>query len=535
MGPAKYTGEFGEAQLRHLLRRTLVGLRKVDFISFKDLSLTEVIDKLFEPAGLPDPPVNNYSIRVEDQQVEPGNSWVEEPAEWQVDPDNSDLVDARNESVSIWMLKHMLTGGSHLHYKLILFWHNHFANQFGFVGTGKIAYLRMKNIWNFAYGNFKNIMREITLDPCMLIFLNGTENIKVAPDENYARELQELFCIGKGPKAKFTEADVQEAARVLTGWGVDWDTVIQAGETKSRFYDFQHETRDKKFSSFYGNKVIKGRTGEDGADELDELIDMVVEHPETARFICRKLHRFFISQEITPEAETNFIEPLAEYFIEQDYEMIPLLKAMFSSAYFFAERHCGAMIKSPPDVLGGFVKNCEITYISDQQDLDEEYWTYLMFYFNMADMGYLFGDPPSVSGWPAYYQIPTFDKLWITTFTLISRIILSDSFINEGFWTPQKRIPWDVIAYTQQLDDPFDPDLLIEELCLTHLAVPIADERKAELKSILLTGQLTNSYWTNAWADYQNNPSDPIARETVEMRLKFFYTSFFQMPEYQLM
>ncbi len=536
MGPTKYTGAFGDKELRHLLRRTLFGYNKEDFNSFRGRNLEDVITELMQPVPVPSPPLNNYGVEAADPDVPAGQTWVTAPAAWHTDPDNGgQIVDLRNNSLRNWLLKHMIQGSRRLHYKMVLFWHNHLANQIGFVGTGKIAYQHFRTIWEFSYDNFKKIIRDITIDPHMLIFLNGTANIKEAPDENYARELQELFCVGKGPKAAFTESDVQEAARVLTGWGVDWDTVIAAGEVQSNFFDFQHETRDKQFSSFYNNRVITGRSGATGAGELDDLLDMIVEHPETARFISRKLHRFFISHEIDAQAEADFIEPLAELFIDSNYDMRVLLEAFFTSAYFFEEKNLGAMIKSPLDAVTHFVKNSQVGYIADSSDLDEDYWTHLMLNFSMFEMGFFLGEPPSVSGWPAFYQIPSYDKLWITTFTLISRIIVSDTFIHQGFWTPQKRIQWNLLDYIGTLDDPFDPNRLIDELCDQHLAVPLSDELKTDLKSILLTGQTTDAYWTGAWGDYVADRTNAMAREIVEVRLKNLLTTFFQLPEYQLL
>ena len=200
---------------------------------------------------------------------------------------------------------------------------------------------------------------------------------------------------------------------------------------------YQHETSDKQFSSFYGNTTINGQEGENGASEKDQLIDMIVEHPECAKFICRKLHQFFIHSEITDETEVNFIEPLAELFRASDYEIKPVLKAMFTSAHFFSEQFRGAMIKSPADQLFGFWRAAGITLPEGGDPLDEEYYAHLSLYWRLQNMGYSLTDPPNVSGWPAYYQIPSFDKLWITTHTLIERIRVSDRFDFVGIMDPQ--------------------------------------------------------------------------------------------------
>lgn len=535
-GPEKFQGTFEKDQLKHLLRRTLFGITTDDLDLFEGMSLDQVVDTLLLSVDFPSSsPINNYRVITTDNDVAFGESWVEAPAAWVNNGDQSGSVtDSRLDSMRGWLLSHFVGQQPRLHYKMVLFWHNHFAVDSGTVGIGKSMYRHFKTLWNSAYDDFKILVREITLDPGMLIVLNGTQNIKDAPDENYARELQELFCLGKGPNARFTEGDVQEAARVLTGWGVDWDTANNQGEIKSKFFDFQHETRTKKFSSFYGSKSIQGRSGANGAKELDDLIDMVVEHSETARFICRKLYRFFISPNITDAVELNFIEPLANTFINSNYEFKPVLREMFTSAHFFDTTVESAMIKSPTDLLVGFLRANKVDYFTNPGNLDNEFWVNLMLNYSLLDMGYYLGNPPSVSGWPAYYQIPSFDRLWITTFTLISRIIVSDTFINQGFWTPAERIPWDVVNFTKSLKNPEDPNELIHEMMDLNLAVILDSVTINQLKSILLNGQPQDFYWSNAWIDHLNDPQDAVKKQTIETRLKFFYTSFFQLPEFQI-
>ena len=537
-GPIKFTGTFGDSELRHLLRRTLFGVTAEDMELFRGMSLDDVVESLLTFLDFPSPPpVNNYRVFIEDKDVPYGETWIRSRAGWaneeEDDPDT--IVVSRLDSLRGWLINNMITQPPTLHHKLLLFWHNHLAVDAFVPFIAKSTYQYYKLLWNQSMGNFKTLMREITIDPSMLIFLNGTENIKDAPDENYSRELQELFCIGKGENAQFTEGDVQEAARVLTGWGVKWETAENEGEIESAFFDFNHETRDKVFSDFYDNKVIKGRSGMDGQAELDDLIEMVVTNAETARFICRKLHRFFISPAIDVEVENNFIEPLAELFIASNYELKPLLRSFFTSDYFFDSQVRGAIIKSPADMLIGFLRSNKVNYITDPGNLDKEFWVLIMFGNSLLDMGYLLGNPPSVSGWPAYYQLPAYDKAWITTFTLISRIIVTDTYTNDGFWTPAERIPWDFLSFTMTLQNPDDPDLLLQEVFDLNLAQPLDSDTTDNLKSILLGGQPQNYYWTNAWNDYIGDPSDPIKKEVVETRLRFFYTSFFQQPEFQLM
>ncbi len=534
MGPTKYTGSFGESELRHLLRRTMFGFTQADLSQFQGQSMDDVVTSLVADQPWPSPPVNNYEIEVHDPNVPKGESWVTKAAASQDDGSGQAIIDARNGSLSGWLIKNMIAQEPGIHHKMLMFWHNHFGNSIGFVSYLKMSYQYFRTMWDLAMGDFKEMIKAITIDPHMLLFLNGTANIKAEPDENYARELQELFVIGKGPNAQFTESDVQEAARVLTGWGVHWDTVWADVEADAGFYDFQHETRDKQFSSFYGNRTISGKAGAAGAEETDELIDMMVEHPECARFICRKLYRYFVHQDLSPAVEQDFIEPLAELFIEVNYEIRPVLIAIFTSAHFYGADLRGALIKSPLDIMVGAWRALEVGYPSDGDPLDEDYYTHLLMMFSMADMGFLIGEPPSVSGWPAYYQIPSYDKLWLTTFSLISRIIVTDGLLSDGFWTPLRRIPWDYLKYTASLSDPADPNTLIDDVIRLHMPKEIDASQKADLKGILLSGQNTDSYWTNAWLDYTSDTSDEMKRETVRSRLQFFYLTFFQMPEFQL-
>jgi uncharacterized protein (DUF1800 family) len=163
----------------------------------------------------------------------------------------------------------------------------------------------------YALGNFKEMTRAVTMDPAMLKYLNGNANTKKAPDENYGRELQELFTVGKGPGSHYTEADVKAAAHVLTGFRIenkslpDIHGVFDAG---------RHDENDKQFSDFYQNTTIKGRKGKEGEMELDDLLALIFSQPEVARFICRKLYRFFVYHNIDEETEKTIIEPLAELF-----------------------------------------------------------------------------------------------------------------------------------------------------------------------------------------------------------------------------
>ncbi|MEL6538035.1 MAG: DUF1800 family protein, partial [Bacteroidota bacterium] len=369
-GLDEYTGTFGEAEAAHLLKRTLFGVKKSELREFSALTLEQAVDALVTDSPTPAPPVNNYNDLNDfpDPDVPQGESWVEAPFD-------DALEGGRVISMKSWIVKNMVNQEATLHEKMTFFWHNLLAIQFFDVFVGKGVYQYYDMLRRNAFGNYKTLVRDLTLDPAMLLFLNGTFNNKEQPDENFARELQELFTVGKGSGSKYTEADVGAAARVLTGWVINFNQAEQDGPVGSFFWPDGHETSDKQFSSFYGNKVISGKSGLSGAQELDELLTMIFDTQEAAKYICRRLYNFFVYPEIDETTETNIIEPLAAVFRDADYEIKPVLKKLFKSEHFFDAANRGAMIKSPADFLLGIWRSLEHTnpYASDVV-LDAQYY-----------------------------------------------------------------------------------------------------------------------------------------------------------------
>ncbi|MCB0661993.1 MAG: DUF1800 family protein, partial [Saprospiraceae bacterium] len=388
-------------------------------------------------------------------------------------------------------------------------------------------YKYYKNLYDNALGNFKSMIRAITLDHAMLHYLNNQYNSAQQPDENYARELQELFCIGKGPDAQFTEEDVQAMARVLTGWRYDYAT------DQTVFAFWAHDANDKLLSSFYGNAVITGRAGTAGAEELDDLLDVIFENNEVAAFVCRKLYRFFVYHEIDDLTEQNVIQPLAQVFRDNDYEMMPVLETLFKSEHFFDTLNRGAIIKSGLDYVLGSMREFKTPLPNPSMLSDNYQLTGTLVYF-CALIQHNLGDPPNVSGWPAYYQLPQFDKHWISTNTLPFRLQYADLMLANGIPTDNHVAPFDVIETTKLIPDASDPNLLIDNAVKWLYGIEVSAGVKLVLKSILLSGQLTDYYWTNAWVQYLDDPNDAMKRETVQRRLLGFYYYLVHLEEHHL-
>jgi len=384
-----------------------------------------------------------------------------------------------------------------------------------------------------ALGNFKTMIRELIKDPAMLVFLSGAYNTKEAPDENFARELQELFCIGKNKAAFFTEEDVQAVARVLTGWTVDWDSIGQTGAPKAVFLSFRHEEADKHFSAYYGNRVIRGRSGDAGAEELEDLLDMIFDQPETARHLARKLYTFFVNSEISQAAENNVIEPMSWLIRQHDYELLPALKTLLGSAHFFDPENMGTLIKSPMDFLLGLWRTLDLPRARSPMDEDHINGALL---WRMAELGMEAGDPPNVAGWTAYYQAPLYDQLWINTDTITKRALITDSVILWGFWISENlQYAADLLAFVEGFASPEDPEKLLREFASQNLGFWLSARQLQQVKKTLLGGQENDGYWTSAWQSYLGEPLNEEKAGIVLNRLKPALQMMLQMAEAQLM
>lgn len=516
-----YAGNFGAKELNHLLKRTLFGAKRSDISAFAGQSVSQVVDFLLRDLPLPNPPVNNYNdTNYTDANVPAGQTWVN--ALYTDGTANSRRV----SSFKSWWVTQMLNQPVSIREKLTLFWHNHFATEADTVDDARYIYKHNALLRSLSLGNFKTLTKQVTIDPAMVRYLNGYASTRTAPDENYARELQELFTLGKGPDSKYTEADVKSAARLLTGYTLDSTNIISVFNTN------RHDVTDKQFSSFYGNKLIKGRTGVDGAKELDDLLDMIFAQVEVSKYICRRLYRFFIYYDITADVEANFITPLAEIFRNSNYEIKPVLKVLFMSNHFFLPQNRSCNIKAPVDFVVGLAREFEIVF-PDASDYVNVYYMSDYLRSTASNLQQNLADPPNVSGWPAYYQVPQFYELWINSDTLPKRNVFTDRFISSGYTRNGKKIVIDPIAYTAKFSKPEDPNVLVDE-ALGHLyTIDVSADVKKFLKSILLSNQVTDTYWTTAWLDYKAAPTT-AKTAIVQTRLQEFYKYIMNLEEYQL-
>ena len=283
----------------------MFGFTRTDINYFKTRTFLQSVDEILNPAApLPDPPVKEYNTpnnaTIPDPNILQGTTWVN-------DPNNDGTVNSlRRASFKKWWMGVMINQDRSIREKMTLFWHNHFATETNDISNSQFVYKHHTLLRTNVLGNFKSLTRAVTIDPAMLVYLNGQFNTAKAPDENFGRELQELFCCGKGPDSLYTESDVKAAAQVVTGWRNNTTTL------SSYFDATRHDTTNKQFSAFYNNTVIQGKTGVTAGDlELDALIDMIFGTQEVAKYICRRIYRWFVYYDIACTVQANIITPLA--------------------------------------------------------------------------------------------------------------------------------------------------------------------------------------------------------------------------------
>jgi uncharacterized protein (DUF1800 family) len=284
----------------------------------------------------------------------------------------------RYELLRAWWVREMLATPSPLTERMTLFWHNHFTS-----GQDKVQYPQQMAMQNMllrrnALGNFGELLHDVAKDPAMLQYLDGASNRKGKPNENFAREVMELFTLGEG---HYSQRDVSEAARAYTGWSLDPDT--QAYVWRSN----QHDE---------GEKTVLGKTGPfDG----DQVLDILLAQPETSTFVTTKLWREFVSD--TPDPQS--IAPIAARFRASRYDIKVALRGIFLSDAFWEDDHRGVLVKSPAEFVVGTLRAFDIGYENTAP-----------FAAQIRTLGENLFYPPNVKGWPG-------GTTWINSSTLLAR------------------------------------------------------------------------------------------------------------------
>ncbi|MEN8882447.1 MAG: DUF1800 family protein [Polaribacter sp.] len=534
-----FSGDFTNKEARHLLKRTSFGVTQDLVLEATTIGLTETIKKLFEESSPENFPLKYEPDGIErgevnDPDVTYGNTWVNAPLypDLPTSQERNKVFRARNRSQYAWSFLQMQNAGISIKEKLTLFWHNHFVSENQHPHR---EFFYMDILRKNALGNFKEITRQITLDPNMLIYLSGNENTNTAPNENYSRELLELFTLGKGAAlgngdyTNYTEQDVVQIAKVLTGWRARW--IRHETPLKAYFTNGRHTKGDKILSHRFNNAIIT----ENGAEEYKDIIDIIFQQEECSKFITRQLYKWFVNTEITEEIETNIIVPLAKIIKENNYEVSPALKILFSSDHFFESTFC--MIKSPIDLIFSTTKSLGL--IAPKTSVKEEYEFAYVLYLMATDLEQSIYHHPDVAGWKAYYQEPLFHKTWINSYLLPKRLEYCKSLvvggiiiIDEKKYTIPPLVP--VLEITAGITGAENPNTLISELANQLFNYSISNDQLNALKDILIPG-LPDFEWTVEYTNYLGDTSNEALRISVDKKLRDLIGTMVQMSEFQIM
>jgi uncharacterized protein (DUF1800 family) len=367
-------------QLQHLYWRAGFGPRPQDLAV--GLSPRKALRQLLhdsardEPLASPGPPYREAEAMMTTPAVAGQPSRPAELTPEQRKQKNQEIREAFIQMSTAWMGR-MVTSPAQLREKMTLFWHGHFACR---VRRPDAALSLHNTTRRLALGKFPELLLAVSREPAMLQFLNNQQNRRQHPNENFAREVMELFTLGRG---HYSEQDVKEAARAFTGWGYD-----AAGSFK--FRPGQHDD---------GPKTFLGRTGSFGGEDI---LRIILEQPQAATFLVTKVYRFFVNEVPDPA----LIAPLAEAFRHSGYDIADLMERIFTAEWFYAPANIGTHIKSPVELLAGLRRSLGVQLSNDQVLLGYQ-----------KALGQTLFMPPNVAGWPG-------GRSWIDSSSLLLRLQL---------------------------------------------------------------------------------------------------------------
>ncbi len=590
----EYSGTLGVKRAAHLLRRATFGATKPQIDTFATYTPVQAITQLFRQT-LPDPVL----------PIDPATG-----TEWFL----SGITEANSEGFELenyfkrWVVGQMLSSGippaQSLAYsareKVIFFYHTLFTAISEKTGSSRALYYQNQLFRLYALDalnpdplgifNIKELTKKISVDNAMIRLLDGNQNVKGSVNENYARELLELYSIGRGLEANlallppateagdyivFKEQDVQAAAKVLSGWefdldgnmpyasltSIDPDTLLPRGKVRGSIVNASaHDNSTKVFSNRFGDAIIQpdptllngtNATEASALEEISQLIELIYAQSETPMNICRKLYRFFVYHEITTALDSTIIAEMANTFISGGYKIQPVIENLLRSQHFYEanggvdDDNFGAIIKSPMDLVNGYIRffNLPVPTMASPATFYEFTGEVLG---GCGNMGLDFYQPFDVAGYDAYHQFPIYNRSWISVNYLTNRY----NFIRNNISSAQMGMfRFDPIAFIEATFSNVIASnartLVIE---LARYLLPVQDnltfDTAADDASGLTAERLNyflitflsdidppgteEAEWTNRW-------TNRIGMDTVRGQLENLFNAMLQSPEYQLM
>ncbi|MBV6439586.1 MAG: DUF1800 family protein [Haliscomenobacteraceae bacterium CHB4] len=540
-------GTLGHRRATHLLRRASFRFTKWKVDQMATQTAEEAVDTLVIafPPDLAQPVYDDPQTTTVESVM-----WINPVGQTPPDQD----FNLQRRIIGWWL--HEALNDAGVGHKMVFFWHQYLAvtantlNNFTFYDY--LALLR----WG-ALGNFKKLATKIVADNTMLRYLNNDQNTEQNPNENFAREFLELFTIGKGPQiapgdyTHYTEDDIVQAARVLTGFRtrtqrdqLDPETGIPRGIVQFN----RHDTGSKTFSEKFQNTTIQGAANAAGVyTEVSNFVNMVFAQAEVAKNICRRLYRFFVHPNITPAIETDIIAPLADTFRNNNYEIASVLKKLLQSEHFYdaddsdnKDEIVGGMIKSPLDLA---LPALSFFNIAIPDPITNNYDHYIRFFqqgviermLGYANLPLFY--PVDVAGYAAYHQAPEYNRNWFNSSSIIARYKLPQMLLtgkrvlgggpNTSIGIKLNIVPW--VRDSGVCSDPSDPYVLVRDLLDYMLPETVDDDRFNYFYNQIFLDNLPASDWTYEWQNYLNTGNE----QEVKIALERLVTYIMFSPEYQ--
>jgi len=451
---------------KHLLWRAGFGIGINQIDSLKNKNSTMLIDELCKEDHFTE-------ITYDTPDIDPAADYMSSTAPAEKKKQMQKINREQNNELNLHFLDKMVNSKEQMREKMAFFWHGHFASR---VVNPKFNRQLLNTIRKHALGNFKDLLFEVSKAPAMLNFLNNQQNKKDHPNENFAREVMELFTMGRG---NYTEKDVREGARAFTGWGYD-----KEGNFKERknFHDEEVKTFLGKTGNFNG----------------DDALHMILEHKATSRFITTKIYKFFVNEKV----DSDRIDKLSAGFYSSGYDIKKLMREIFSSSWFYDQSNIGNRIKSPIELMAGIMRLLPM-HIQNPENL--------IVYQKLLGQMLLY--PPNVAGWPN-------GKAWIDSSTLMLRLQVPQ------IWSGLRPL-----EYSPRQDDDIDMGMKSRETALNksfkNPNITIDWER---VEKIFAQKNCEDYLIQNAQSLDMNS-----VRNFSDKSIKMMVINLMSTPEYQLM
>lgn len=465
-------------RVQHLYQRLGYGARPADLNL--DRSPSELVDYLLDSVQELPPPEVPY--------------WAEWTNEDYPDDDGETYFTVKGEFFRRWLAEAADPALS-IRNKLALFWHNHFVTEEEVYNCNSYMWSYYELLHRFALGNFRTFVEEMGKNPAMLIYLNGNLNVAGEPNENYARELMELFTMGENNG--YTQDDIVEMARALTGWRLNM------------YGCYNNVTFDPAYFDA-GQKMIFNQIGYWDYEAVHQLI-FLGRSAEVSEFICGKLYRFLVYEEPDP----LILQEMAQTFRDNNWEIAPVIRQLLKSEHFFEERFMAARIKSPIECLVGLVHRMGATAGNNYND---DFVGYLM--YGASELGQEVYNPVDVAGWQEHHS-------WLTENTLTARwglttnMMYSLLYFNDGaLRQPLRQLAISLVGQEEQ-----NPEVVTQALAEYFLNQLLPPEQ-LETATLYFKGEVPENYFEDGtWSLNYGEVPEQIAN---------LLTYLIRLPEWQL-